>query len=336
VGFTFRDIVVAGTTLVREAIQSPNYEAGASGWTINQDGSAEFNGIVIRGTGVFGNPTGQRVYISPTGVIQIYNSANQLVGEWNASHLIVQDPSATGGNVEIALNGAGRSYLSLGPNLQPGFSFTAGQLYAESTPTDAYLIMSSPVIGGGSPAQVQIFGSNPAANFKREIDLQADTILMGPAATGPGTAALGVGYGPVAIAFDPTAGDSAAVSAETVVLTASTFKYRAGRAYKAFFGNAASASVAGTVEFRLRKTNVAGSALGYSGLIPVQTAASKADGQFCFANNTAADITAAIALTLRPGGAYTAQQRSIGVQTRWMHIYDAGAAADHGYAVPLT
>jgi hypothetical protein len=36
--------------LIRPAVKSPNYTAGASGWTINRDGSAEFNNLTIRGT----------------------------------------------------------------------------------------------------------------------------------------------------------------------------------------------------------------------------------------------------------------------------------------------
>ena len=40
--------VVGGTVLRRAAIQSPNFLTGVSGWSVNQDGSAEFNNIVIR------------------------------------------------------------------------------------------------------------------------------------------------------------------------------------------------------------------------------------------------------------------------------------------------
>ncbi len=42
--------VVGGTVLRRAAIQSPDYVQGSAGWTINADGSAEFNDLVIRGT----------------------------------------------------------------------------------------------------------------------------------------------------------------------------------------------------------------------------------------------------------------------------------------------
>jgi len=46
----FRNSVVGGTTLVRPAIKSPNYVPGVSGWSINIDGSAEFNDVDVRGT----------------------------------------------------------------------------------------------------------------------------------------------------------------------------------------------------------------------------------------------------------------------------------------------
>jgi hypothetical protein len=47
--FSFGNPVVAGTTLVRPAIKSPNYAAGSTGWSVNQDGSAEFNNLTLRG-----------------------------------------------------------------------------------------------------------------------------------------------------------------------------------------------------------------------------------------------------------------------------------------------
>lgn len=44
------DPVVGSTILRRPAIQSPNFVTGVSGWTVNSDGSAEFNNLTIRGT----------------------------------------------------------------------------------------------------------------------------------------------------------------------------------------------------------------------------------------------------------------------------------------------
>ena len=47
---TFSNPIVGGTTLIRPAIHSPDYVAGTSGWSINKDGTAEFNDVVFRGS----------------------------------------------------------------------------------------------------------------------------------------------------------------------------------------------------------------------------------------------------------------------------------------------
>lgn len=51
----FSDPITAGNILIRPAIQSPNYVAGTSGWTINRDGSAEFNSVTVRGSLIVSN-----------------------------------------------------------------------------------------------------------------------------------------------------------------------------------------------------------------------------------------------------------------------------------------
>lgn len=45
----FSNPIVGGTTLIRPSIHSPDYVAGVSGWTINKDGTAEFNDVTVRG-----------------------------------------------------------------------------------------------------------------------------------------------------------------------------------------------------------------------------------------------------------------------------------------------
>ena len=52
---TFRNDILAGLMLVRESIQSENFVAGSSGWSIDKDGHAEFNDIVIRGGQTIGS-----------------------------------------------------------------------------------------------------------------------------------------------------------------------------------------------------------------------------------------------------------------------------------------
>lgn len=63
----FTNPFLAGLTLVREAIRSPNYVPGVSGWSINKDGSAEFSDMNARGTIVAG-VDGTTVTLDDTGV----------------------------------------------------------------------------------------------------------------------------------------------------------------------------------------------------------------------------------------------------------------------------
>ena len=64
--------VVGGTVLRRAAIQSPNFVTGSAGWQINQDGSAEFNNVIIRNGQVV---SGTALYYSGTGL----PAANTLI-----------------------------------------------------------------------------------------------------------------------------------------------------------------------------------------------------------------------------------------------------------------
>lgn len=73
----FENPLTAGTVLVREQIESGNFETGVSGWVIRQDGSAEFNNIVIRGGA--GVPA---IIVGPEGEPQVIiynNGANGVV-----------------------------------------------------------------------------------------------------------------------------------------------------------------------------------------------------------------------------------------------------------------
>lgn len=73
----FSNDLAGGIVLVRPALRSPDYVAGASGWTINLDGSAEFNDLTIRGTFY-----GDSIIMDADGVF-VYNgtpAAGNLIG----------------------------------------------------------------------------------------------------------------------------------------------------------------------------------------------------------------------------------------------------------------
>jgi hypothetical protein len=64
---TFLNSILNGNTLIRPAMQSPNYITGVSGWSINADGSAEFGNTVVRGTIATGTTSVQRVQMDSSG-----------------------------------------------------------------------------------------------------------------------------------------------------------------------------------------------------------------------------------------------------------------------------
>lgn len=76
-------IAAADGSLVYPALKSPNYVAGTSGWKIDRDGDAEFNEINVRGSAVFGNPTGERIELTDTGDLEIYTAGGALLATIN-------------------------------------------------------------------------------------------------------------------------------------------------------------------------------------------------------------------------------------------------------------
>jgi len=68
-GAYFQGLTQGQGSLVLPSIHSPNFVGGVSGWTINKDGSAEFNNLTVRGT--FRGPS---MIIDATG-IYMYNGA---------------------------------------------------------------------------------------------------------------------------------------------------------------------------------------------------------------------------------------------------------------------
>jgi hypothetical protein len=68
-GAGFNNSILGGlTALIRPAIQSPNYVPGVSGWSINKDGSVEFNNGIFRGTITAGTFLGTDFIINQSGM----------------------------------------------------------------------------------------------------------------------------------------------------------------------------------------------------------------------------------------------------------------------------
>lgn len=72
---SFDDSISAGNKIIASALQSPNYAQGSSGWTINRDGSAEFQNVLVRGT-ITGSTIIGSTIIGGTVIGGIFKSSN--------------------------------------------------------------------------------------------------------------------------------------------------------------------------------------------------------------------------------------------------------------------
>lgn len=90
-------IINATNSLIRAAMHSPNYVTGVSGWTINKDGSAEFNNLTLRGT---------------------FQGNNWVM---NSDGLFFYNGPAAAGNLSLAITNSGASGIDpYGNPYQPG------------------------------------------------------------------------------------------------------------------------------------------------------------------------------------------------------------------------
>lgn len=78
---SFRNQLAAGVRLIREALQSPNFVTGTSGWSIDRDGSAEFSDVAVNGGSLTTSPSGDgSTVVIEDGSVIFYDSSNVEVG----------------------------------------------------------------------------------------------------------------------------------------------------------------------------------------------------------------------------------------------------------------
>jgi len=139
----FTNPLVAGTTLIRDAIQSPNYIAGVSGWSINKDGSAEFNDLTVRGELFVTGDDGSQISIE-----------------------------------KVNNNGSMQPFIFLTPAnpTANGLSYSPAEIYAiESFPGDTQLELSiespSPIFATRKSSILRLYSENDTGSAKQHIDM---------------------------------------------------------------------------------------------------------------------------------------------------------------------
>lgn len=342
--------IVGGITLRIPAIRSPDYVAGVSGWTINVDGTAEFNNVTIRGTFITGTVPGAHVTIAG-GQILIFDSTNTLVGQIDQNGIVAL---GTNGSLVRMYNVAGVARLGLLPGGSPanegsviaGFSGGQPQLVIRSPqqtsnlPNNQSLIelagaaTALPSVALISADSATLSGINGASVV---CDSSGVTILSSPSTlvllqtsnmsvlNTSGQVALPMGRGGY---IDSTA-NSAAIGAETIVFTLSGLTLRNGRAYQFRIKHTLQATGVTLCTMRVHKTNLAGTGIA-DRFVEVDTNFQSMDMEMGIArNDSGTDIIGAIAVFSLQVAAGTVTQVQSASRLRSFEMWDIGASTDY-------
>jgi hypothetical protein len=174
--------IVAGTVLVIDRVQSPNYVTGVSGWAIFQNGTVEFNNAVIRGSLSAG---GGHVVVDAAGV-RVTDGTSVIYQINTTGGFLAQRIPDDGSFASMSGSGNGNSnggvtfYEPTSPSTINNITWTAGYVgafYNTAGATDTpYLVLVSPcdVAGPLQTGQIQLYGqSSTSAVDNSRVNLDA-------------------------------------------------------------------------------------------------------------------------------------------------------------------
>jgi hypothetical protein len=301
----FENSITGGQgALVRPAIKSPNFQTGVQGWSINRNGSAEFNNVIIRGDFEVGNAT---THFLITGTIPA-----ELVTHYAPRVMIsvaISQQSA-GNYIYVGLLNTGSGSQVTG-TVSAGVVVEYNELFASGTqPTN--------FIGGDGSTTFTAYGSGSAVEFNALVDLLGAFQIDGRT---QGRGNLWVA-GSTNLAVGPAAG-------EQILYTGPSAVYVAGRCYELRYSFLGATAAAGDITIAVRKgTTTAGTQLaGERTGTPVAARAETCRGWPRIRNATGSPVTTQVVLTATPNagnGTYTSTTTSVGRFEAW----DIGAAAD--------
>lgn len=350
----FQDDVVGGVTLIRPAIQSPNFVTGTTGWTINADGTAEFSDLTIRSS----DGSNSTITIA-NGEIEIENGASVVVTTISADGYKLYHPVTGDLLAEATLSGGSDSlpgfiaYSQLAPDSYVYMGDNNIEFGDNSTSMALNPSLSSSGLGSGNDDNVSLFLTGGKINGSST----APHLRLETAASGSGNATItadtigGTGACDLLVTGDVyidsveqgrglqdftaiTANAATITTTETVGITSGSVGFLTGRTYRATVRAWVQSSVTGdAIQTRLRKTNAAGQQLFDTFRTAVITGAntqSSVSYEAIFKNTSGATVTAALAVTyVRALGTGNVFMGANATNPSWIQIEDIGPAADY-------
>jgi hypothetical protein len=310
----FRSSILAGTSLIREAIKSPDYTPGVSGWSINRDGSAEFNDVDVRGALHAGDDQ-DYVEVSPTPHPQVV---------WSTSDPDQLAPATIG--FESA---GGHSWAFNGPDLGRG--------------PDRIEFATSPAL---NLLTVEYQDSFSFGHSTQDVEIAGTSTLLNLSAVGsvnfftPVIKTNNRDRGRGLLDYTSVQASTALAAGEAIGITSDTVDFEVGRAYEVTLHYRGSGNTANdAVGFRIRRTNLAGTSL-YDSLDThnLRAASAIVNGevsQICVNTTGATLSTVLVGTVYRRAGAGTVQWFANASNLSWIRIKDVGAATDYPNAKAL-
>lgn len=154
---TFNNSIIAGETLVRTAVQSEGFVAGASGWRIERDGDAEFSNVTVRGRFESQNAFNDKVTIADGRIEFLFrNDVDPAIIESSGS---ATDDTALGISTQ-------------GTNMEQRIVWEPGQLTMLIEQTSPLKELAKFVLHGDGRA---LYNSNPIKAFGGKANLPSNS-----------------------------------------------------------------------------------------------------------------------------------------------------------------
>lgn len=316
----FANAIIGGAeTLIRSAMKSVNYVANIAGWRLSRDGDAELNDVTIRGTLLVQSPSGSFV---------------EIFGDEVSSRVVLQPPDS----------------------VTPGVTFDPSQIFADSDGNDTNLTIAAPSVKTPFQSQIaeidmgyQALGDESIISLRAKDIVLADDDSFGMQLrdnvadfTGLVNAVEGftvngedIGKGWWSGVTD--ASDSAANTAEQIILQIPSATYKAGRRYRVEVQGRIAPAGAANPLMQIRKgTTLAGAICMVLGRVWCNSANEYAGpGPIKFIVG-ASDVTTALALTMDGGTTSVSTRHESNILGRGFNIYDDGIASRTPNLVTLT
>jgi len=312
----FREVartILAGSTLIAQAIQSQNFQTGVSGWQIAANGNAEFNNAIFRGDLIVGG-------VNPPDMEITANVPAELTAFYTATY------TGTIASFSVLMRADANNYM---------------YQVVLTTSTIGVPSVNTGWVNSGVVTEGLIFSCNAGRwqaiyGFVTNGDFQAfGKIILGDD-TDPTNDLF---YGHTSLGRDNTffqnisslSFTSTTSLTEQLAQTIGPAFFPDGRAFKLEYSVGIKSAATQAPSVNVHKTNLAGTTLA-SGRWPIPFTGVDLPlmRETVFVNNSGADVTASLAIGVQPQVA-TAVSLDTGAGTAggYLRITDIGAAGDY-------